>query len=195
MGDVLAGEQCVALTQLGQNILICLGNVYAVEHVIGHHAALVDGHGHTDVGLAGAVVGLADEIVVRTEAGGGMNAAGACIQCNVVAVDDNGFHIGKQRMLCGHQLKLAALEGYEGLIAFNACGLAHSVSQIGSHNANLAAGDFHQDVVQVCVEGDGTVAGQGPRCGGPNDEGQLGQIAVLTQLAIVVLDGELEDGR
>ena len=68
--DVLAGQQRAAFPQPRQDDLVGLGDVDAAESLVGHHAVLVHGHGHADVGLAGAVIALADEIVVGARSRG-----------------------------------------------------------------------------------------------------------------------------
>src|SRR5699024_346582 len=103
----------------------------------------------------------------------------------------------EQGVLGTHQLEVAALEGGQhgagGLI--QASGLAHGLHQALSQDIHLTVGSTQQHIVEVGVDGNGVVAGDGPGGGGPNDEVGLRKVGDARKLALVVLHGELhEDG-
>ena len=62
------------------------------------------------MGFACRVVGTADVEVVGAEAGGGVDAARACIQGDVVAAQNHTVPV-KEGMPGSHQFKFPALEG------------------------------------------------------------------------------------
>ena len=190
------GQQEALRLQVGHHLVVPLGVELPVIPGVGHHALGVDGDGHADVGQPRVVVALAHVEVLRAKARGGVDAAGARVQGDVTAVQDHAVLV-QQGVSGRHQLEIRALEGGEdfaGVIVQPRL-FAHALRQLLGHDIDLTVRGLEEHIVKVRVEGDGGVAGDGPRGGGPDDEEQLAEVAVLAQLPLVVLHRELdEDG-
>ena len=141
MGDLLLAQKEALLLQVLHHHVVSLGVVLAVVALVGHDALGVHRHRHPDVGLARLVVRLADGEVLRAEAGGGVDAAGAGLQGHVVAAEDDALPV-KEGVGRTHQLKLAALAGIEHLagIVVDAGGLAHALGQLLGQDIHLPVG-------------------------------------------------------
>ena len=123
-----------------------------------------------------------------------MDAAGAGVQRDVVAVEDDGIPV-EHGVLGGHPFKRTALEDGQHLggLKVNVGGLADRLGQVLGQDIDLAVGGLEEHVVILGVEADGHVARDGPGRGGPDDEVGLAQVGVPAQLALVVPDGELDE--
>ncbi len=194
VGDLGLGQQETLIFQVGHHHVVALGVELAVIPRVGHHALGVDGHGHADVGQPRVVVALAHVEVLRAKAGGGVDAAGAGVQGDVVAVENDGILV-QQGVLCHHQLEIVAFQRCQHLavVEIDARLLAHALGQFLGHDIDLAVGGLEEHIVKSGVQGDGRVAGDGPGGGGPDHKEGLGQVTVLAQLALVVLHGELDE--
>ena len=196
MGDLGLGQQEALRFQIGHHHIVALGVELAVIPGVGHHALGIHRHRHADVGQPRVVISLAHVKVLAAEARGGVDAAGARLQGHVVAVEDHAVLV-QQGVAGHHELEVGPLQGGQNLarVKVDARLLAHTLGQLLCHDIDLAVGGFQQHVVKAGVHGDGGIARDGPGGGGPDDEEQLGQVAVLAQLPLVVLHGELhKDG-
>ena len=114
--------------------------------------------------------------------GGGVDAAGAGVQGDVLAVEDDALPV-ERGVLGAHQLERAALEGGQhgagGVV--DARGLAHALGQILGQHVHIAARHLEEHVVELRVEADGVVAGDRPGGGGPDHEVGAGQVGILAQ--------------
>ena len=196
MGDLLFRHQETLGLQVTHHHIVALGIVLPLVTGIGHNALGVHRHGDLDMGQPGGIIPCANVKVLGAETGSGVDTAGAGLQRNVVAVQNDGILI-QQGVLCRHQLKLAALQGGQngtgGIV--DARLFADPLGQFLGHDIDLSIGDLKQYIVKPGIEGDGHVARDGPGGGGPDDKEEFGQIAVPAQLALVVLHGELyKDG-
>ncbi len=191
--DVLGGVQRAARLKVIEDGLVGLvgGEAAVLAGLLVHEAVVVDGDGHADVDLALGVVLAADLIVLLAVAGSGVDAAGAGVERDVVAQDDDALAVD-ERVLGGHELELAALHLGEDLEALIAAHLGDAAHELLGDDVDLAVGGLGEDVVEVRVQADGEVAGDGPGGSSPDDEIELVEVAVLTQLAVVVLDLELD---
>ena len=196
VGDPGLGQQEALRLQVGHHLVVPLGVELPVIPGVGHHALGVHGDGHADVGEPRVVVALAHVEVLRAKARGGVDAAGARVQGDVTAVQDHAVLV-QQGVPGRHQLEIRALEGgqdFAGVIVQPRL-FAHALRQLLGHDIDLTVRGLEEHIVKVRVEGDGGVAGDGPGGGGPDDEEQLAEVAVLAQLPLVVLHRELdEDG-
>ena len=191
--DVLVGVQRAALLEVVEDSLVGLvrGEAAVLAGLLVHIAAVVDGDGDADVDLALGVVLAAVLIVLLAVAGSGVDAAGAGVERDIVAEDEDAVAVD-ERVLGGHELELAALELGEHFEVVDAADLGDALHETLGDDVHLAVGSLGQDVVEVGVQADGQVAGDGPGGGRPNEEVEVVEVAVLAQLAVVVLDLELD---
>ncbi|EHM55942.1 hypothetical protein HMPREF9080_00243 [Cardiobacterium valvarum F0432] len=120
-------------------------------------------HIHADTVVA------ADFKVFDTVRGGTVDAAGARIEGDVLTVDEQTVALDKgvgqdeaiQRFTAGGSDRLPR--------GFHAPALAYAVDEILGDD-EVAAAVVDKGVFEFGVQGDGKVRGQGPRCGGPNDD-------------------------
>src|SRR5699024_1199919 len=173
--------------QVGQDGLVgvpdLLAGVFAGQ--LGQVAAVVHGDGDGDVVL------LADVEVIHAVAAGGVDAARAALQGDVVAQDDQAL-LGQVDVLVAHPLERGTADRLaHHLILGDAAGLHDALHQLGGHDVVHAA-EFDKGVFQRAVQADGLVGGQGPGGGGPDHEpGLVHGDAVLGQHAVRVL-GDME---
>ena len=111
---------------------------------------------------------LADRVVVRTVAAGGMHRAGTGIQRHVVAKDRRHVEI-QERMLETHQFKLGAVHRRQDGVIGRANALHHALDQVFRQDQRLTV-NLHQRIVELRRQGDGAVSRQGPRSGGPDNQ-------------------------
>ena len=191
MNDVRTGQDGTHVHQILEDDRMCLGHMqpFIGAGKLVQEPLCVDGDFHLHAG-GDLVIALAHIEVVQAEGGGGVNAAGTGIQGDVVAQDDEGIPIHKG-MIGGHVFELVPKQGAYRLILSDAGILHDAVHQIGGHDEDLAIG-LDQRVLQLGIEADGHVAGQSPGGGRPDDEVHLVQIAVLCQLALVIMNLELD---
>ena len=196
MGDLGLGQQEALGLQVGHHLVVALGVILAVVAGVGHHALGVDGDGYADMGQPRVVVPLAHVEVLRAEAGGGVDAPGTGVQGDMIAVENHGILV-QQGVLCHHELKVGALQRGQHLAGGKVQPrlLAHALGKLLCHDVHFPVGGLEEHIVKVRVHGDGGVAGDGPGGGGPDHEEQPGQVAVLAQLALVILHGEFHENR
>ena len=124
-----------------------------------------------------------------------MDAAGAGVERDVLAVDDEGGLV-KERMLGLHELEVLALHDGEGLVDREAGLFENALDEFFRHDVDLAVRGADDGILKVLAEADGEVAGDGPGGRRPDDEVDVAEVAELRELAVVVRDAELhEDGR
>ena len=191
--DVHLPHHSAGSSQVGQNGLV--GCPHALTSVLagqlGQITAVI--HGHRDGHLR---ILLADVEVVHAVTACGMNAAGTAFQRDVVAQNDPAL-LGQVDVVITHQLELSAGNGLaHNLIVLDVAGVHDALDQIGGHDVVLLA-DLDEGVLELTVQADGLVGGQGPGGGGPDDEvGLLHRDAVLCQNAVGVLrDVEADEDR
>ena len=112
---------------------------------------------------------LADGVVVRTVAAGGMHRTGTRVQRHVVAKDRRHVEI-EERMLKAHQLKLRTLYRRQNSVVRRANALHYALNQVFRQDQRLTV-NLHQRVVEFRRQRDGAVSRQGPRRGGPDNQG------------------------
>ena len=185
MDDVLAGEEGAALLHVGQDDGIGLLGLHAgvLARIVGVAAPVVHGHHHLH---AVAAAGL---IVVGTEAGGRVDAAGTGVHGDVVGQQQAGGLV-QEGVLGQHVLEEGAGVSLGDLPGVKAAHLHDLFHQGLGHDVDFAVGGLHQGVALVGVQSNGQVAGQSPDGGGPDDEVELA-VVVGGQLALVVLHLEL----
>ena len=184
--DVLGGEQGAAFLHVRQDDGVGLVRAHTgvLTGVFGVLALVIHRHHHVHA------VALAGLVVVGAEAGGGVDAAGTGIHGDIVRQHQAGG-LGQEGMVCQHILKEGAGMGLHDLVGLHAAHLHDLVGQGLGHDVDLAVGVvLHQGIGLVGVQGDGQVAGQGPDGGGPDHEEQLA-VVKITQLALIVVHGEL----
>ena len=148
-------------------------------------ALIVDGHDHVH---AVAAAGL---IVVRAEAGRGVDAAGTGIHRDVIG-QHQAARLGQERMLGEHVLIEVTGVGLKDRVVLDVAD-GHDLfdERLGDdvHLAVILV--LHDGVALVGVQGDGKVTGQRPDRGRPNDEVELGLVE-MAQLAEIVVHRELD---
>ena len=149
--------------------------------VLCENTLVIDRHKHWQI------VSAACEVVVGTVSGSCVYAACTGIHCDIVCCDYEAVAV-EEGMLSSHVLKLAALELGDDLIILNAALLHCGSQQLFGCYVDISVLCLGKYIVLIGVEGDGEVARQCPCCSCPNDEVKLVEIAVLRELALVVLD-------
>ena len=185
--DLLGGEQRAALLHIlqdhGVRFLDQHPGVFA--RVVGVAALIVHGNDHVH---AVAAAGL---IVVRAEAGRGVDAAGTGIHRDVIG-QHQAARLGQERVLGEHVLIEVTGVGLKDRVVLDVAD-GHDLfdERLGDdvHLAVILV--LHDGVALVGVQGDGKVTGQGPDRGRPNDKVELGLIEVA-QLAEIVVHRELD---
>ena len=104
VGENLGGEQCARFLQIGDDLLV--GDIIAHPRVLARVCGLIASvvHGDDEVDLV-AAAGL---IVIRAEAGGGVDAARAGVHCDIIRADKQGIAL-QEGVLRGHILEEFAL--------------------------------------------------------------------------------------
>ena len=186
MDDLLAGQQRAALLHILQDDRVGFLHQHSgvLAGIVGVAALIVHRHHHVHA------VALAGLVVIRAEAGSGVDAAGTGIHGNIIRQHQTAG-LGQERMVRQHILKERALVGLHDLIVGNTRHAHHLVGEGLSHNIHLAAAVvLHHGVALGGMQRNGQVAGQGPDGGGPDHEVQLGLVQ-MAQLALIVMHGEL----
>ena len=111
---------------------------------------------------------LADGVVVRTVAAGGMDRTGTRIQSDVIAEDGRYVEV-EERMLKAHQFQFITFHRRQDGVIRNTRAFHHAFNQIFRQDQRLVC-DLHQRIVEFRRQGDGAVGWQGPRGGGPDDQ-------------------------
>ena len=186
MDDVLAGEQRAVVLHILQDDGVGRigGHALVLAGVGGVLALIVHGHYHVHA------VALAGHIVVGTEAGCGVDAAGTGVHGDVIRQHQAGG-LGQEGMVGQHILEEGTGVRLHDLVAVEAADLHDLLDQCLGHDVHLAVGRLDHGVALVGVQGDGQVAGQGPDGGGPDHEVQLA-VVQMAQLALIVVHGELD---
>ncbi len=194
MDDVLGGEEHAALLHVRQDdgVTFVGGHAGVLPGVVRVPALVVHGNHHVH---AVAATGL---VVVRAEAGGGVDAAGAGFHSDVVRQQQAGG-LGQEGMVRQHVFEEAAGVGFHDLPGVKAPQAHDLLRQSLGHDIELAARGLHNGVALGGVEGDGQVAGEGPDRGGPDHKEefavikgpQLPQVVVHRELHIDGGDGVL----
>ena len=185
--DLLAGEEGTGLLHVVQDNGVGLFNEHTLifSGIVGVAALIVDGHDHVH---AVAAAGL---IVVRAEAGRGVDAAGTGIHRDVIG-QHQAARLGQERVLGEHVLIEVTGVGLKDRVVLDVAD-GHDLfdERLGDdvHLAVILV--LHDGVALVGVQGDGKVTGQGPDRGRPNDKVELGLIEVA-QLAEIVVHRELD---
>ena len=190
--DVLGGVERAAGLEVREDGLIGLvgGEAAVFAGLLVHFAVVVHGDDEADVDLALGVVLAADVVVLVAVAGRGVDAAGAGVERDVLAQDDDALPVD-ERVRRGHELELRALQLGQDFEALHAADLRHAAHELLGDDIHLAAGGLREHVVKVRIEADGEVARDGPGRRRPDEEVELVERAVFAQLAQVVLDAEL----
>ena len=186
MDDLLAGQQSAGLLHILQDDRVGLLHHHpgVLAGIVGVAALIVHRHHHVHA------VALAGLVVIRAEAGRGVDAAGTGIHGNIVGQHQTAG-LGQEGMVRQHILKEGTLVGLHDLVIGDARHAHHLVGEGLSHNIHLAvAVVLHHGVALGGMQRDGQVAGQGPDGGGPDHEVQLGLVQ-MAQLALIVMHGEL----
>ena len=187
MHDLLAGEERAALLHVCKDDGVGLLDEHPLifSGIVGVAALIVDGHDHVH---AVAAAGL---IVVRAEAGRGVDAAGTGIHRDIVGENQTGG-LGQEGMRCEHVLIEVTGVGLKDRVVLDVAD-GHDLfdERLGDdvHLAVILV--LHDGVALVGVQGDGKVTGQRPDRGRPNDEVELGLVE-MAQLAEIVVHRELD---
>ena len=189
MDDLLAGKESAALLHIRQNDGVRLLGLHpgVLAGIVGVAALIVHRHHHIH---AVAQTGL---IVVGTEAGGGVDAAGTGVHGDVIR-QHQAAGLRQEGVAGQHILEEGAGVGLHDLVVFHAADLHDLFHQRPGHDIHLTAVGTNHGVLLLRVQGDGQVAGQGPDGGGPDDEVQLALIQ-MGELAQIVVHGELHIHR
>ena len=143
-----------------------------------HMAALILGHvgGEAALVVQGGVdveaVLLAGAVVLLAVARGGVHAAGARLQGDVVGEHEQRLAVD-EGVLAGGVLRVAGVHLCELLRLAQATGRVHGLGQVLGHDQRLAGRVLVGHVGVAGVQGDAQVGGQRPGGGGPDDEGDL----------------------
>ena len=190
VGDVLHTHQVAALLDVLQNDLVGIPDLETGKFLasFGGQAAGVI-HGNNDGNLW--VVVNADFKVLNTMAGGGVDAAGAAFEGDMVAQDDQALAV-QEGMLILHQFQLAAQNGVgQDFVLVDVAALHRGLDQLAGHDV-VSIADLDEGILQVGVQAGGHVGGQGPGGGGPDDDpGLIQRDVVLGQHAVGVV-GQLK---
>ena len=193
MLDVQLAHDSAGGGQVGQNGLVGSPDALAcvLAGLFGQIAAVVHRDGDGDLGVL-----LADVEVIDAVAAGGVDTARAAFQRDVVAEDDPAF-LGQIDVVIAHQLELCTADRLtHHLILGDVAGIHDALDEVSGHDVELVA-DLDEGVLELAVQADSLVGGQGPGGGGPDDEvGLLHRDAVLCQNAVGVLrDVETDEDR
>ena len=120
-------------------------------------------HIHADTVVA------ADFKVFDTVRRGAVDAAGARVEGDVFAIDEQTVALN-EGVGEDEAIQRFATDGGDGLPrGFHAPALAHAVDEVLGDD-EVAAAVVDEGIFEFGVQGDGKVRGQGPRCGGPDDD-------------------------
>ena len=151
--------------------------------IIGVAAAVVDRHHHLHT------VAQAGLIVVRAEAGSGVDAAGTAVHRDILSQNQTAGLV-EEGMLSQHILKECTLVGLHDLVILKAADL-HDLLDQSLGNDQMLVICLHDGVALAGMQSDREVAGQGPDGGGPDHEGEL-LVRVGGEFALIVLHGEAD---
>ncbi len=168
MDDLLHRKEGVQLHQVLENRLIGLlgGNAGKLPRLGGHAALVIHRHHHRNF----RVMVHADLKVLHAVAGGGVDAAGAAFQGDVLPQDDGRDSIHKG-MGIGEVFQLPAGDEFRDGVLGDAAGLHGGGHQLPRHHIVFVLfGGVDHAVVVIRPQTDSQVAGEGPGGGGPNDE-------------------------
>ena len=185
--DLFGSEEGTGLLHVVQDDGVGLFNEHTLifSGIVGVAALIVDGHDHVH---AVAAAGL---IVVRAEAGRGVDAAGTGIHRDIVGQHQTGG-LGQEGMRCEHVLIEVTGVGLKDRVVLDVAD-GHDLfdERLGDdvHLAVILV--LHDGVALVGVQGDGKVTGQRPDRGRPNDEVELGLVE-MAQFAEIVVHRELD---
>ena len=185
--DFLGSEEGAGLLHIVEDDGVGLLHEHSLilAGIVGVAALIVDGHDHIH---AVAAAGL---IVVRAEAGRGVDAARTGIHRDIIG-EDQTAGLGQERMLREHILiEVAGVGLDDGVVLDLANGHDLLDERLGDdvHFAVVVVAD--DGVALVGMQRDGEVAGQRPDRGRPNDEAELALIE-MAELAEVVVHRELD---
>ena len=187
MHDLFGSEEGTGLFHVVQDDGVGLFNEHTLifSGIVGVAALIVDGHDHVH---AVAAAGL---IVVRAEAGRGVDAAGTGIHRDIVGQHQTA-RLGQERVLRQHVLIEVAGVSLDDRIVLDLADLHDLFDERLGDDVHLAVIlVLHDGVALVGVQGDGKVTGQRPDRGRPNDEVELGLVE-MAQLAEIVVHRELD---
>ena len=187
MDDLLGSEERAGFLHVVQDHGVGLLDEHALilAGIVGVAALIIDGHDHVH---AVAAAGL---IVVRTEAGRGVDAARTGIHRDVIS-QHQAARLGQERVLGEHIFIEVTGVGLDDRIVLDLADghdLLHERLGDDVHLAVVLI--LHDGIALVGVQGDGKVAGQRPDRGRPNDEIELALIEVA-ELAEIVVHRELD---
>ena len=184
MLDVHLTHHSARSSQVGQNGLVGCPHTLAsvLTGQLGQVTTVVHRHGDRHLRIL-----LADVEVVHAVAACGVHTAGTAFQRDVVAQNDPAL-LGQVDVVVAHQLELSAGNGLaHDLVVLDVAGVHDALDQIGGHDVVLLA-DLDEGVLELTVQADSLVGGQGPGGGGPDDEiGLIHGDAVLCQNTVRIL--------
>ena len=167
--DFLGGEENARFLHVLENDGVGVVNDHAgvFTGVVGVAALIVDRNDHVHA------VALAGLIVIRAEAGGGVDAARAGVHGDIVGQHQPGG-LREERVACEHVLIEAAGMGLDDGIMLDLADVHDLLAECFGHDIQFAAIlVFHDDVVFHRVECNREVAGKRPDRGRPDDEVEL----------------------
>ena len=184
--DFLGREEHAALLHVFEDDGVTFVGAHSgvLAGVFGVLALIVDGNDHVHA------VALAGDVVVRAEAGSGVDAAGAGVHGDVVG-QNKAAGLGQEGVVCEHVLEERALVAVDDLIVLEAAQTHDLLGQSLGHDVHLAVGSLYDDVALRRVQCDGEVAGQSPDSRRPDDKEELGLVDIA-ELAKIVVHGELD---
>ena len=193
MDDILNGEQCVKLCELGQDgfVRIIGGKSAEFARFFCKLAVAVHRNDYRNFGI----MIYANLKVLHAVSRSGMNAAGTAFESDMVADDDGAYPVDK-RMTILDILKLLALKGRFGNGIFgNLCGFHCAFNKLFCHDVVFAV-CVYRNIFILRTEADCKVARQSPCGGGPNYEIGLIKLGIERgKLAAVVFDFEFYINR
>ncbi len=111
---------------------------------------------------------MADVIVFNAVSGGCVHTAGAAVQCDMAAENNERFTL-KERMGCFDIFQFAALKGRYDLITVFSRFMHGFLVQSGCHNIIFAAA-FDQRIFKIRSQADRHIGGESPCCRRPDHE-------------------------
>ena len=168
---LLGSEQRTALTHVGDDALAGFLIVHSGigACILGLIAAVIDRNYHIHL------IALAGHIVVRTEAGRGMNASGTAFHGDIVCAEQNAVAV-KEGMARLHVFKLAAGKRGKRLISVDTRCRKRLFRKCGCKDVYFARGNLCCNVLLARMYGNCKVARERPCGRRPDNEIGIGKV-------------------
>ena len=192
--DVLGGEDRVRGDEVCEDGRVRLEDLEALVLAAGgvEASVVIDVHDEVAAGRDLRIF-AADVVVVRAVGRRGMNAAGTCVECDVLAENDERIAL-EERMARGHKLHLSSLEHGDGSDSLKSRLFENAVAELLRHDIVFAVRRLDHAVLKSRIEADRKVAGDSPGGGSPDDEVCVIEVHAAEQ-ALIVRHAELYEDR